>query len=84
MFFIEVVTTLQELNINIEGIFWDIFYTADNEWIHPIRLHDIFINFMHRKNEESPEKIWVFIKKLSNNPITTHFPDILKGAGIIE
>lgn len=76
-------STLHEVNSIIEDIFWDTFYTIDDRWIDLIILHDIFINFMHRKNEESPEKISVFIEQLTNNPVTKYFPDILKGAKLI-
>ncbi len=71
---------LKEVNSITYNVFGTIFYSANDGWIDLIKLHDLFINFMHRKNEVSSEKIEVFFNELKKNNQTEHFPDIIRWA----
>lgn len=72
---------LFELNGLIWDIFWEEFYlfgswSADLIWI-----HDRFLDFFDRIIEDSPEKVGIFILKLSDGIHTKHFINILKSEG---
>ncbi len=75
---------LLEINTLIQNVFGEVFYVIDEQWVDVIKLHDLFLSFIDQKREVSPEKLSIFLKYLTDSPITAHFYKILETEGVIE
>jgi broad specificity phosphatase PhoE len=78
------VVMLTQINEHTERIFGDVFYLRGDRQVSLIRLRDRFLDYIDRKNETDPEKVWEFIQALDEDPLTAHFSAILRREGLIE
>lgn len=76
--------SISEINILTRRIFGENFCNPYGYRVNPIALHDRFLDFVDAKRERSPEGFFLFIKRISMNPLLKHFPDILEKEGIIR
>jgi hypothetical protein len=68
---------INDVNTITRNIFGESFYELQGIPINLIALHDRFLDFIDYQREKSPEKVWVCIDLLSENPRTHYFPGIL-------
>ena len=69
---------IHEVNRMSLEVFWVYFYKDIQWWVDLISLHDLFLDFMDFRTENTPEKIQLFKERLQKNPITKELSKVIE------